>query len=81
MNKIISATIIDGYAMLIVFADGKKVVYDFSKFEGDVWFDRVKCRFANFAIDIAGLWWGDDAVSPIEIYKTGIELSKIQAAA
>jgi hypothetical protein len=81
MGSIVSATVIDGYAMLIAFSDGKKVVYDFSKFEGDGWFERVKGRFSDFSIDAAGLWWGNDAVSPIEIYKTGIDFSKIQAAA
>jgi hypothetical protein len=81
MSRIDSARIIDRYAMLITFADGKRVVFDFSKYEGDAWFDRVKERFADFTIDVAGLWWGDDAVSPIEIYHTGIELSKIQSVA
>jgi hypothetical protein len=81
MKTIVAAKIIDGFAMLITFADGKRVVFDFSKFDGALWFNRVKERFADFSIDVAGLWWGDDAISPIEIYDTGIELSKIEAAA
>jgi len=72
---------IEKYAMLFTFTDGKRVLFDFSKYEREFWFERVAGRFLDYEFDISGIWWGEDGISPIEIYKYGIELSKIEAVA
>jgi hypothetical protein len=72
---------VDRYALLFTFKDGKRVLFDFSKFEREFWFERVAERFLDYEIDVSGIWWGEDGISPIEIYKEGIDLTKIEVVA
>jgi len=81
MYQIVKSTIVDKYAVLFVFNDGRQSLFDFSRFEGEFWFERVKQRFNDYTVDVSGIWWGEDGISPIEIRNEGIELSKIMAAA
>jgi hypothetical protein len=81
MYQITKSAIVDKYALLFTFSGGKQVLFDFSRFEGEFWFERVKERFASYSTDISGIWWGEDGISPIKIYNEGIDYQKIAAVA
>ncbi|MDR2833771.1 MAG: DUF2442 domain-containing protein [Streptococcaceae bacterium] len=79
---IISAKIIDGYAMLIGFYDGKLVLFDFSRYENEFYFEVIRDNFKEYFIENGSLWFGDYiGIDPETIYQEGVIVSeKMQKA-
>jgi hypothetical protein len=77
-----SAKIVDKYLMLLKYDNGESLLFDYSKYVGQAWFDHViETGFENFFIEGGSVFWNDyDGVDPDIILEEGHPVNVVAKA-